>query len=481
MIKPRLLAATLAAAGICGGEAWAVHLDGDGVGQVLIYPYYTVQNSGTDGWNTYLSVVNRGKAKAVRVRFREGRNGREVASFNVFLSAGDVWTGGVFPVDGTDASGAKLLTADVSCADPAFTSLAFSSASYSGASSDGLGTGLDRTREGYVEMIEMAALTGASAAAVTHNAAGTPASCAMVRAPAGPLVGDVVAPSGDLSGTLTLINVNSGMDMGVNAVALADLTAAPFYRNYDDPYPDFSAAEVRPESFISANGASYYLKWRRGVDAVSSVLMATRVINEYVLDTSTASQTDWVMTFPTRRFYAAGEAPFVPFRGDQGGQNATFVQNNRDGKGSGAGGTCGFGPYFCTPPLQFTTASVAGISRDYSPRSRVLGSFNFTPYNVVSTFTSGFAFFLFSATDYYNNPTPGPSEFFLDSLPDSTGSNHLTGATLTRSFRVSGLPVTGLMVRTFKNGTLTCAGSSCQGNYGGVFPHRYLRTIDPRP
>jgi hypothetical protein len=27
------------------------------------------------------------------------------------------------------------------------------------------------------------------------------------------------------------------------------------------------------------------------------------------------------------------------------------------------------------------------------------------------------------------------------------------------------------MVRTFQNGLLNCAGTTCQGNYGGSFPH----------
>jgi hypothetical protein len=45
--------------------------------------------------------------------------------------------------------------------------------------------------------------------------------------------------------------------------------------------------------------------------------------------------------------------------------------------------------------------------------------------------------------------------------------------------RYGGLPVVGFMVRTFRNGTLACAGApSCQGNYGGAFPHRTIRTID---
>jgi hypothetical protein len=42
-----------------------------------------------------------------------------------------------------------------------------------------------------------------------------------------------------------------------------------------------------------------------------------------------------------------------------------------------------------------------------------------------------------------------------------------------------GLPVTGFMVRNFRNGQLTCAGAVCQGNYGSLFGHSYRTTITP--
>lgn len=48
----------------------AVNLNSDGVGQVLVYPYYTVNN----GLNTLISVVNTSdRTKAVKVRFLEGK------------------------------------------------------------------------------------------------------------------------------------------------------------------------------------------------------------------------------------------------------------------------------------------------------------------------------------------------------------------------------------------------------------------------
>jgi hypothetical protein len=51
------------------------------------------------------------------------------------------------------------------------------------------------------------------------------------------------------------------------------------------------------------------------------------------------------------------------------------------------------------------------------------------------------------------------------------------GTTATETVRLHGLPVLGFMVRTFRNGTLRCSGAACQGNYGGSFPHKYLREL----
>ena len=71
-----VIAGIAGAAGIAS-VANAVNLNPDGLGQVLIYPYYTVNG----GNQTLVSIVNTTEhGKAVKVRFVEGRNSREVRS-----------------------------------------------------------------------------------------------------------------------------------------------------------------------------------------------------------------------------------------------------------------------------------------------------------------------------------------------------------------------------------------------------------------
>src|SRR5436190_22472775 len=171
--KKKSLYAALAGVSALGvtGAAQAVNVNPDGLGQVLIYPYYTTRaDSSGNAYATLMSVVNStSSAKAVKVRFLEGRNSREVLDFNLFLSKFDVWTAGIIP---SSTGGALVKTGDKSCTIPeSKTTLQlgvnFVNFAYVG---DGGGDGLDRTKEGYVEMIEMSSYTSTNCTSivVTH-------------------------------------------------------------------------------------------------------------------------------------------------------------------------------------------------------------------------------------------------------------------------------------------------------------------------
>ena len=206
-----LAACATFAAGIGGttaASANAMHVSSNGTGQVLLFPYYTARG----GTVSLLSLVNTTmQAKAVRVNVREARGGFMVAQFNVYLSAKDVWTAAIV----SDADGAQIVTNDTSCTAPSMaTGLPFSADAYSGDVSTLRSR--DRTREGYLEVIEMASIPNAkpSGIAVTHVAgvppcrvAGTPISDSAYEPPAV----DLVAPTGDLMGSLSFVNVAKGM------------------------------------------------------------------------------------------------------------------------------------------------------------------------------------------------------------------------------------------------------------------------------
>jgi hypothetical protein len=170
MNRKNLTAAVLAGlAGVAGiaGTAHAVNLNQDGLGEVLIYPYFT----SNDGNQTILTVVNTtDEAKAVKVRFLEGFNSREVLDFNLYLSKHDVWVASI--VDGAvlGGSGPHLVIPDTSCTVPylygmgveehGFGLQAFLPYAYTGDNADGGPSDISRAAEGYFEVIEMGQMTG---------------------------------------------------------------------------------------------------------------------------------------------------------------------------------------------------------------------------------------------------------------------------------------------------------------------------------
>lgn len=123
----------------------------DGIGHILVVPYYSVQG----GNDTYLSITNTDmrNGKAVKVRFRGAANSDDVFDFTLLMSPGDVWTAAVSKDATTNR--AKLTTTDKSCTLPnAISGQTFVTgrlASYLSADAQA-----NETREGYVEILNMA-------------------------------------------------------------------------------------------------------------------------------------------------------------------------------------------------------------------------------------------------------------------------------------------------------------------------------------
>jgi hypothetical protein len=489
-----LLAASLAAALGTAPDARAVRIDSDGIGQALIFPYYTARSSGPNPLNTYASIVNHATdTKALRVRFRDGRMGAETLSFNLFLPPNDVWTGAVVP---SGTSGTTLVTTDTSCTDPAFGveflngstghSIDFRNGAYSGANDDGAGAGLDRTREGFIEVLEMATLVGTSAQAVAHNGAGIAANCATMQGSAAPALG---VPTGGISGTFTLINVANGMDFSGNADALSDLGTRPYFRVAGDPYPDLNAVEIDTVSAVTLNGNMYRSTWTRPVDAVTAALMRSQWLGEYVLDSVTASQTDFVITFPTKRFYVTASTMASPFSGNPGwaadcgspvipahGEVIQYTTFNREEVGDIHSVT----DFPEEPPGAVDT--LCGVANVFSVVQGGSGNLVTGPTAVLGSanrgLSSGDAHTRFDAQDGWIRIVPTRTQRFA-SGGTSSRINVLSGAASGGSHSFVGLPVVGFSVRTFQNGTLDCGGLSCQGNYGSAFPLKYQRAISP--
>lgn len=177
LARPAALASLLFA-----GAASAVNLNPAGVGQVLIYPYYTVNQN----QDTLISLSNtEDSGKAVLVTFREGYNGRVVMHFTLFLAAHDRWSAAISLA--SPDGGAQIASADESCVGDAPLSWPqkFSSVDYAGGvpgySKDSGPQGIERTREGMIEVIALGDIKPGSATdlAIRPPAAGGKPTCAV--------------------------------------------------------------------------------------------------------------------------------------------------------------------------------------------------------------------------------------------------------------------------------------------------------------
>lgn len=312
-MKKILPVAVLAAlAGVNGAQA--VHVNPDGLGQVLLYPFYTTEAD----QDTYINLVNTtDEYKAVKIRILESMNSVEVLDFNIYMSPFDHWSAVITEhADG----GASLQTADKTCTVPIAVSqgieIPFRSTEYQADSEDGI----DRTREGYVEVIEMGTIqdTDGLWSAIEH-VDGVPGDCAELTArwnTGGAWDLDssdgMTSVSGGLYGYGVLIDVPRGTDATYDAVALDDF--ADFSVNHTDPgslLPSLESSTTDYDLF-DQGGVVSGSAITDGVDAVSAILMSSSISNDYVLEPSIGGGTDWVVTFPTKRAYVNESVTAIP-------------------------------------------------------------------------------------------------------------------------------------------------------------------------
>ena len=92
MLKTKLalaLSTALLGVGMMGTGQAVPALTTEGLGDAALFPYYTAQG----GWQTFVRLINTSnEAMAVKVRFREQANSRDVLDFMVLLSPNDMWS-----------------------------------------------------------------------------------------------------------------------------------------------------------------------------------------------------------------------------------------------------------------------------------------------------------------------------------------------------------------------------------------------------
>jgi hypothetical protein len=494
--EPRLLAAVLLGIGaISANPASAVRVNSDGHGQALIYPYYTARSlESGNAYVTALSVTNiRDKPKAIKVRILEGKAGAEVFSLNLYLDAHDTWTAGILAA----GQGAGLFTKDLTCSSPKISAdpaspTRFSNTAYVG---DLLGDSLDRTYEGYFEMLEMGVIDPQSqfGAAVTHVAdrsAPNASKPSCVGLPATDTVpAGLAKPSGGLLGGLSYLNVTEGTDFSVDATALSEWSDKVQWSPAGNAHPNLADASPAVSLVIDARDdrdVAYITRWSKGRDAVSALFMADLVVNDYTTEPGLKAATDWVLAMPTKRFYINATGIDQPFRDNIRAPNIV-CESLVHGCGSSRDYVHDRESQFileadlgvCTPALWLVCGTVAILTwARYSRTGDIDNLQHLFPSPQSSVLATEFPFengwgklFLFG--DLVNR---------LDSAAGSTTIIDFRDGTVREGVKVTyfGRPVIGFAGLSFTNGLLP-VGSGVLSNYGGQFNHKVVRRIEVAP
>lgn len=356
---PTTLAAPLAA-----NQANALNPTVTGIGHILVVPYFTTQ--GTNA--TLLNLVNTDtvNGKAVKLRFRGASNSDDIFDISIFLSPGDMWTANV------SASGelSALTTNDNSCTLPAKADIVAAGGLFK--TGRVLGGAAAETREGYIEILNMADIPPAAGAAtlftaIKHvpNAAGVgvaPCTAATMNAQefdlvAGDATHDPAArgyswPTGGLTANWTIVNLadkasfsgeavairaeNAGVAASGNIVFFPQTTDTPTYpagvtvnnytadpvlrlpafaaqvANYD--FPDLSTPYTGAPAIVAPAVTTADVQ----ANNLAAALQTTQVVNEFLTGGIADFATDWVFSMPTRRYavglnYAAAPAARLAF------------------------------------------------------------------------------------------------------------------------------------------------------------------------
>ncbi len=343
MFKKNKIAASVAIGllGVVGviTSAQAVHVNPDGTGQVLLFPYF----NGKGGYVTNINLVNStDQTKAVKIRFREGRNSNDILDFNIYMSPEDVWTGTV--KNGVNAEGKAvgvLSTTDRTCTLPALASCddgkCEATVPFSGF---GLYEGVTQedTKEGYVEVIEMGVVSDATVQKGVLHTNGKPNNCTTVEDAwnkgtftqgDGAAAKGLSAPTGGLFGSSAVINIGKGAAFALDPIAIDNYsTQAQHYLSHDPDnflLPSLASGDVTSSSMMvrnaSGEGEMVVTDWNLQKDAcledkneltprcgtnpypIAHVLLAPHIMNEYFVDPTHGydGHTDWVVTFPMKK------------------------------------------------------------------------------------------------------------------------------------------------------------------------------------
>jgi hypothetical protein len=338
-MKKRIIALSVAVAlgGVAGtataqNAAESLAFNPAGVGHILYVPYFSTQSGNVSA----VSIVNTDtvNGKVLKLRFRGAANSDDVYDFQVFLSPGDVWSASIYNNGGLS----HLSTTDKSCTLPANVNGDFIITRTLGpAAADRPG----ETREGYLEVLNMGDIVdwGGSYSdlydATKHEDGVADCTSSVLTALTNENAWEYMTyPTTGLMGNWIIINVDRKFSFSGPAATIEarDSSGFPGYGQlvyWDQRGIPLTCAEANnntadPLLRYSTNcattpwvaGARYDLPdlstpyaWGytpiQQAGLLSDSLATVEAAGEFYNVASVGAQTDWVVSFPTRRYLAA--------------------------------------------------------------------------------------------------------------------------------------------------------------------------------
>ncbi|MDR9454028.1 MAG: hypothetical protein RI542_08885, partial [Wenzhouxiangella sp.] len=386
--------------------------------------------------------------------------------------------------------------------------------------------------------------------ATKHTSKGVPNDCdALVNAwtedaPSSAKLGDawvdkpatgINAPTGGLYGAASIINVSDGTMFSYNATAIDNFIGEDDTTNHTEPGKDKPnlltvGGQVTANVFASIEDVVNDRDEDSNLDVVSheftktdsdnstrdtnvsallaldAVLMADSIANEYVTDSASGAETEWVVTMPTKRFRADGQkftagigektVPLQPFTRqfakDKGAcEDMSFTYWDREEQGSQSAATpkppvVSPAPPPGAPAEVFSLCREANVIRFASDESYPDASGIFkepkradTPFgytNFELDYSEGWVSLDLVTIPKDSDKGPGERESVLADKEHDLNAEDVQRIYQWENNRdvFKGLPVIGFAATTYTNGNL---GEGVLANYGGTFQHRTGRTI----
>lgn len=425
-----------------------VSLNPRGIGQVLIYPYYTVNNN----MNTLISLTNAtDEVKALKIKFLEGKNNHDVLVFNIYIAPHDEWTGALIAAASTvvghqGENSVRLITSDDTCTVPTNISLQeFLPYAYEADSLDTHGSNMSRVTEGHIQVFDMGTVTGefaewAMTSTDLQDCEGLNDNWKFGGAwdlDSEEHMQDSLSAS--LFGAVTLIDVNAGIAIAYNADAITGFTDVIQHFSPSNSVPNLNSGTSLVSSVVGD------ISWSFPYQAISSLFMMKNMFAEYIIDNGIGANTETVITFPTKQFHIESLTT-EPFNADINTcEAADVIAYNRDGEtGNQAVDLC-----WGTNVLEFAK------DNNGSGSSTILGSNNVQRIN--TSFDKGWVNF---------------------EMNQSASIVKSPGTVLESTTTLTGLPYTGFTIQRFINSNLS---GGILANYAGLVPHKGSAYISSTP